>query len=184
MPTIKVGHATWGALLKERDNVILMLPPTSRTPHSYGALIRPGKAVDTDRYYVIAIDPIGGGTRSKLGDGLGELVPKYTIRDMVWAQYRLVSGQLHLTRIHSVIGASMGFFQAIEWGIAQPLMMDRRVLIAPAARSDAHLQTVVDAMVATMDLAVDRAKSGKVTHWSLVAHAAPAQWIPWLRSDT
>lgn len=183
LPDMKVGYVTWGTLSKERDNVVLMLPPTSGTRHSYDALIGPGKAVDTDRYLVVVVDPIGGGTSSKPGDGLETHFPRYTIRDMVAAQHRLIATNLRIPQLRAVIGASMGSFQALEWAVTYPSMVERLLLVAPAARSDAHLGTIVDAMAATLQCAPVPGRKSDTTQSSAIVHAAAAQFMPWLRSD-
>lgn len=140
---MRVGYSLHGHLDAARDNAILLLPPTSGTRHSYDALIGPGKPFDTDRFMVITVDSIGGGLSSRPSDGLGERFPRYTIRDMVAAEGRLVHNVLKLKHLRAVAGASMGSFQALEWAIRYPDSTDRLVLVAPAARSDAHFRSIV-----------------------------------------
>jgi homoserine O-acetyltransferase len=179
---MRVGYATWGHLAPDRGNVVLLLPPTSGTRHSYDAWIGPGRAFDTDRFFVIAVDPIGGGRSSQPGDGLGSAFPRYTIRDMVEAQRRLLSG-LGIDHLHAVAGASMGSFQAVEWGVGHPDAMDRLLLVAPAARSDAHLRSIVEGMAQTLTANPHWSDPGARAAWSPNLRAAAAQFYPWLRSD-
>lgn len=183
LPSMKVGYATWGKLSNDRSNAILLLPPTSGTRHSYDELIGPGKPLDTNRYFIIAVDAIGGGTSSKPTDCLGTHFPAYSIRDMVAAQRRLVGEVLRIDHLYAVIGASMGSFQAVEWGVTHPSMMNRLILIAPAGRSDGHLASIVDAMEATMESVPHFDVSADRPAWSGAVHAAAAQFLPWLRSD-
>src|SRR5215813_9101123 len=84
---MKVGYVAWGKLNDAKDNAILLLPGTSAGRHFAAAHIGPGKTYDTDKYFVIGVDPIGGGNSSSPKDGLGTAFPKYTIRDMVRAQH-------------------------------------------------------------------------------------------------
>src|SRR5215469_13870540 len=90
IPDMKVGYVTWGKLNEARSNAILLVPGTSGNRRSYDAHIGPGKTYDTDKYFVIGADPIGGGTSSSPKDGLGIAFPKYTIRDMVRAQHEMI----------------------------------------------------------------------------------------------
>ena len=88
---MKVGYVTWGKLNAAKSNAILLVPGTSGNRHSYDAHIGPGKTFDTDKYFVIGADPIGGGTSSQPKDGLGTGFPQYTIRDMVRAQHEMIA---------------------------------------------------------------------------------------------
>ena len=62
IPDMKVGYVTWGKLNDARSNAILLVPGTSGNRHGCAAHIGPGKTFDTDKYFVIGADPIGGGT--------------------------------------------------------------------------------------------------------------------------
>jgi homoserine O-acetyltransferase len=154
------------------------LPPTSGNRHSYDGLIGPGKPFDTDRYLIVTVDPIGGGLSSKPGDGLEARFPHYNIRDMVEAEARLVHDVLKIDHLHAVAGASMGSFQALEFAIRYPTSLDRLILVAPAARSDAHLRSIVSRLEATL-------KDGSGTPSDPARlHEAAAVFMPWLRSDS
>lgn len=175
---MRVGYSLHGHLDPAHDNAVLLLPPTSGGRHSYDALIGPGKPFDTDRFLIITVDPIGGGASSKPADGLGAHFPRYTIRDMVTAEARLIRDVLKIEHLYAVAGASMGSFQALEWAVHQPIPIDRLVLVAPAARSDAHFRAIADGMEAVL--------GSEDLHWSAAARlrAAAALFMPWLRSDT
>src|SRR5262249_33728658 len=80
---MKVGYVTWGKLNDAKDNAILLLPGTSNGRHFAAAHIGPGKTYETDKYFVIGVDPIGGGNSSSPKDGLGTAFPKNTIPAMV-----------------------------------------------------------------------------------------------------
>ncbi|MBE7190335.1 alpha/beta fold hydrolase, partial [Jatrophihabitans endophyticus] len=114
---MRVGFVSAGRLNPARDNAVLLLAETSGHRHSYDALIGPGLAYDTDRHFVVVVDPIGGGASTGPGDGLGRAFPPYTIRDMVRVQHAFVTKGLKLDGLAAVGGSSMGSFQALEWGI-------------------------------------------------------------------
>ena len=183
VPSMKVGYVTWGNLNEAKDNAILLVPGTSGSRHSYDAYIGPGKAYDTDKYFVIGADPIGGGNSSQPKDGLGTAFPEYTIRDMVRVQHAFVTRGLGLTRLLAVGGSSMGSFQGVEWGINYPDFMRGLILIVPAARSDNHFGTIFDAFLATISL--DPAYQGGAYTTNPVEgiRRAALIYFPWTTSD-
>jgi homoserine O-acetyltransferase/O-succinyltransferase len=152
IPDMKVGYVTWGTLNAAKSNAILLLPGASGNRHNYDAHIGPGKTFDTDKYFVIGADSIGGGTSSQPKDGPGTAFPHYTIRDMIRAQHEMIAKGLGITKLLAVGGASMGSLQAVEWGINFPDTMNGLIMIVPAARSDHHFAAIVDALVAMITL--------------------------------
>ncbi len=183
VPSMKVGYVTWGKLNDAKDNAILLVPGTSGSRHSYDAYIGPGKAYDTDKYFVIGADPIGGGNSTQPTDGLGTKFPEYTIRDMVRVQHSFVTKGLGLDRLLAVGGSSMGSFQGVEWGINFPDFMRGLILIVPAARSDNHFGTIFDAFLATITL--DPAYQGGAYTANPVEgiRRAALIYFPWTTSD-
>ena len=149
---MKVGYVTHGALNQRKDNAVLVTHGTSANRHTFDVYIGPGRAFDTDRYFVIAVDAIGGGTSSSPKDGLGIDFPRYSIRDMVKAQHDLVVKGLNLPGILATGGSSMGAFQALEWGIAFPDFMKGLLLIVPAAKAPNSIKAVIDTMIAVVKL--------------------------------
>ena len=149
---MKVGYATHGKLNQAKSNAILVTHGASGVRTSNVALIGPGKAYDTDKYFVVTVDAIGGGNSSQPKDGLGPKFPKYTIRDMVRAQNDLLTNGLGLAHAVAIGGPSMGAQQALEWGIHYPDFMDGLLLIVPASRSDRHVRAIFDAVEAAIKL--------------------------------
>ena len=144
---LKVGYVTHGKLNAARDNAILVSPGTANTRHGADGYIGAGKAFDTARFFIIAVDGIGAGTSSKPQDGLMGAFPRYTVRDMVRAAHALVTEGLGLTRLAAAAGASMGAFQSLEWGILFPDVPARIVLLVPAAASGNIMRGVVRNMI-------------------------------------
>ena len=149
---MKVGYVTRGQLNAARSNAVLVTHATNGLRNSFNVFIGPGKALDTDRYFVVTVDGIGGGLSSSPKDGLGTSFPRYTIRDMVRAQHDLIARGLGLPGLLAVGGPSMGSFQALEWGIHYPDFVRGLILIVPAAKSDAQFQMLADTMIATVQL--------------------------------
>jgi homoserine O-acetyltransferase/O-succinyltransferase len=152
LSNMRVAYDTYGELNATRDNAILVTHGASQGRNGYKIFIGAGKAFDTNKYFVITVDAIGGGGSSKPADGLGAEFPVYTIRDMVRAQYELVTKGLGLKGLLAVGGPSMGSFQALEWGIHFRDFTKGLLLIVPSARSDRHVQAIFDAVVSTIKL--------------------------------
>lgn len=94
-------------------------------------LVGPGALANTDRYFVVAIDPLGNGV-SALPDG------PITIGDMVSTQFRVLTEVLDLDHLFAVIGISMGAMQAIEWTLRYPDFVERAIPIAGTPRMTSH----------------------------------------------
>ena len=152
LPNMKVGYTTHGKLNDAKSNAVLVTHGTGAGRSAMNVYIGPGKAFDTTRYFIIAVDAIGGGLSSSPKDGLGPNFPRYTIRDMVRAQHDLVTRDLGLPGLLGVGGPSMGSFQALEWGIHYPDFVKGLLLIVPAVKSDSNVQMIVDAMVAIVSM--------------------------------
>lgn len=183
IPDMKVGYVTWGKLNEAKSNAILLVPGTSASRHAYDAHIGPGKTFDTDKYFVIGADPIGGGTSSSPKDGLGVAFPQYTIRDMAKAQHEMVTKAFGLTHLFAVGGGSMGSFQTVEWGINYPDFMTGLIMIVPAARSDRHFGAIVDAFEAMITLD-PKYQGGKYTENPVEGiRRAALIYFPWTASD-
>jgi len=180
---MKLGYITWGKLNADKTNAILLLPATN-APKAWAAYhVGPGKTFDTDKYFVIGIDPIGSGTSTQPKDGLGPKFPIYNIRDMVRAQHEFLTKGLGLTQLVAVGGASMGSFQSLEWAINFPGFAKALVLWVPAARGDRHFQVIVDAINAmiTLDPAY---KDGAYQSEPVEGmRRAGMVYFPWLYSD-
>jgi len=152
---ITVAYETYGTLNKTRDNVILVEhaltasshaagknSPEDKNPGWWDVMIGPGKAFDTDKYFVICSNILGScyGTtgpssvNSQTGKPYGSSFPVVSIRDIVRVQYQLLR-HLGVERIRSIAGGSMGGMQAVEWALQYPDMVDSLLLIATAARS-------------------------------------------------
>jgi homoserine O-acetyltransferase len=163
LPELRIAYETHGTLAPGRGNAILLTHGASGDLHAFDAQIGPGKTFDTDKYFVITSDAIGGGGSSSPKDGLGQDFPRYTIRDIMTAQYLLLTRALNLDTLLAVGGRSMGAFAALEWGVNHPEMVRSLILLLPAAKAEANFQLVVDA--ATSVIALDPEwDGGRYTH--------------------
>ncbi|HVR88401.1 MAG TPA: homoserine O-acetyltransferase [Candidatus Limnocylindria bacterium] len=169
---VRIAYETYGRLSASRDNVILVCHALSGDAHAAGwsddpdapttvdgvgaaqrargglgwwdGMIGPGKAFDTDRYFVVCSNLIGscrgstgpGSIDTRSGREYGASFPVLTVADMVRAQ-RLLLRELGIERLLAVSGGSLGGMQALEWAVAYP---DAVRAIVPIA-STAHLGT-------------------------------------------
>jgi len=151
---VEIAYETYGQPNADRSNAILICHALSGDHHAAGVhsphdrytgwwdgMIGPGKAFDTDRYWVICSNIIGGCRGStgpgsinpETGEPYGLDFPVVTVGDMVAAQKQLVD-HLGITRLYSVAGGSMGGFQVLEWSLRHPEMVRSAICIASAAR--------------------------------------------------
>lgn len=130
----QVGYRTYGKLDADQSNIVLMpswFNGTAGDLATYGYL-GTGKIVDTDKYYVIAVDALGNGVSSSPSNNSGgrpDDFPEYSIRDMVRVQHRLLTETLGLPHIHAVVGVSLGGYQAYEWMMLYPRFASHVVAI-------------------------------------------------------
>jgi homoserine O-acetyltransferase len=132
------SFVTHGKLAADRDNAILVCASLTGTHHRLDFLIGPGRALDTERWYVVATDPIGNGlstSPSTSAQQPGMRFPRFTLRDMIHAQHRLLTEHLGIERLHAVAGASMGGMQALQWAVSHPQFMSRIVALTPMAKT-------------------------------------------------
>lgn len=155
---ITLAYETYGTLNADRSNAILVLhalsgdahaagrhTPMDRKPGWWDPMIGPGRPFDTERYFVICTNVIGGCKGStgpssinpRTGKPYGCQFPVMTIADMVRAQVRLID-RLGIDQLCAVAGGSMGGFQALEWVTACPERVRNAILIATTARSSAQ----------------------------------------------
>lgn len=176
---VRIGYETYGKLNAARDNVILIAHFFSGSSHAAGrytlddkdagywdAIIGPGKAIDTDKYFVISSDTLANmnpkdpnvittGPASidpDTGKPYGMRFPIVTIRDFVNVQKALVDS-LGINKLHAVAGPSMGSMQAMEWGAAYPDMVERVIAVIPAGlEADAYLIATANTWMSAIKL--------------------------------
>ncbi len=161
LPELKIHYRTLGTPQRDAHgkvtNAVLITHGTGGTgaqflrPEFAGQLFRPGGALDVARYYVILTDGIGIGGSSKPSDGLHARFPHYGYRDMVDAQYKLLTEGLGVNHLKLVMGTSMGGMQTWVWGERYPDFMDALMPLASlpdqiSGRNRAWRRVVIDAI--------------------------------------
>ena len=139
LESVTVAYETWGTLNEGKSNAILLFHALSGDAHAIGwwdRLVGSGKAFDTDRYFVICSNALGGcqGTTGPSSTGpdnyfYGSSFPMVTVGDMVEVQSRLLD-HLGIQQLHAVAGGSMGGMQALEWTVRFPNRVSKCVLTA------------------------------------------------------
>ena len=147
IPNVTVAFESYGQLNEARSNAVLIEHAFSGDAHAAGvsmkdgatgwweSMIGPGKAFDTDKYFVLCSNVLGGcsgttgpgSTNPATGEPYGMSFPFVTIADMVRLQKGLLD-HLGIEKLLSVSGGSMGGMQALEWGVMYP---DRVASIVP-----------------------------------------------------
>jgi homoserine O-acetyltransferase len=143
-----ISYVTHGKLNEKKSNAILMVTALGGNHHRIDFLIGPGKALDTDRYFIICTDAIGNGLSTSPSNSKAQprmSFPKYAIRDMVESQYRLLKEKFGIDHVVAVVGPSMGGMQALQWGVSHPDFMDALVAMVPLAKTPAWSVAVVEA---------------------------------------
>ena len=136
---VQIAYATAGTLNAARDNVILVthgftsshlfIGRASETSSegTWSGLVGPGKAIDTDRFFLVSSNMLGSSFGSTspasvnpaTGRPYGPDFPDITLSDMVEAQRRMLAG-MGITQLHAIVGPSYGGFQGLVWAIEHP----------------------------------------------------------------
>ncbi|OYX88745.1 MAG: homoserine O-acetyltransferase [Rhizobiales bacterium 17-65-6] len=157
LPNLQIGYQTYGEPNAARSNAILVchaltgdqhvanLNPVTGKPGWWETLVGPGKPIDTERFFVICANVLGGcmGTTGpasrnpETGEPYGLHMPLVTIRDMVNAQAMLLD-HLGIDELLCVAGGSMGGMQVLQWAASYPERVHTALPIATAARHSAQ----------------------------------------------
>jgi len=167
LPDVVIAYETWGTFTG--DNAVLVEHALTGDAHVVGppgpgqatggwweGLIGPGLPLDTDRWFVVAPNVLGGcggstGPSSPGPDGApwGGRFPRITIRDQVAAELQLAAA-LGIERWALVLGGSMGGMRALEWAAMAPLSVRRLLLLATAAAATAEQIALCAAQIAAI----------------------------------
>jgi homoserine O-acetyltransferase/O-succinyltransferase len=133
----RLGYRTWGTLNADKSNAILFPTWFSGNSGDLAQYIGADKMIDPARYFFIGVDALGNGVSSSPSNSAtqhGPAFPAFTTRDMVNAEYRLVTETLGLKHLRAVMGSSMGGMQTFEWIVNYPGMMDIAIPIVGSTK--------------------------------------------------
>ncbi len=154
---VTIAYETYGELNRDKTNAVLVLHALTGDSHAAGYytktdqdpgwwdhMIGPNKAIDTNKYFVICSNVLGGcmgssGPNSvdpKTGREYGIRFPTVTIGDMVYAQKKLID-YLGIKKVLAVIGGSMGGMQVLEWAVRYPEAVIGAIPIATTTKHSA-----------------------------------------------
>ncbi len=142
-----ISYVTHGTLNAKKSNAILMVTAISGNHHRIDFMIGAGKALDPNKYFIICTDAIANGLTTSPSNSKAQprmSFPKFTIRDMVESQYRLLKEKFGIDHVVAVIGPSMGGMQTLQWGVSHPGMMDGLVAMVPLAKTPAWTVAVLE----------------------------------------
>src|SRR5712692_4040255 len=143
-----ISYVTHGTLNAKKSNALLMVTAISGNHHRLDFMIGPGKALDPDKYFIICTDAIANGFSTSPSNSKAQprmSFPRFTIRDMVESQYRLLKEKFGIDHVVAVVGPSMGGMQTLQWGVSHPDFMDALVAMVPLAKTPAWSVAVVEA---------------------------------------
>ena len=156
MPTAKIVYETYGRLASDSRNAVLIThgytsshhaagrnPANDNLPGWWDGLIGPGKAIDTDKLFVVSSNMLGssfGSTNGasinpRTGQPYGPEFPAITVRDIVAAQKALLN-ELGVRHLMAIAGPSYGGYQAFQWAVAYPDLIDAIVPVVTAPKAE------------------------------------------------
>ena len=153
LPEVTIAYESWGELSANNDNAILIFTGLSPTAHAASSaenpepgwwefMIGPGKAIDTNRFYVICVNALGGcygstgpeSVNPATGKSYGTDFPDLTIEDIAKAGHHLLP-ELGIDHLHAVVGPSMGGMVALAYALQYPKEFDYLISISAATRA-------------------------------------------------
>lgn len=156
LPEVTITYETYGRLSKSRDNAVFICHALTGDSHVarhnpyddpgwWDVLIGPGKPVDTDQYYVICANALGGcrGTTGpgsinpQTGNPYGGDFPLITIDDIVHVHHLLLD-QLNIRRLRALVGGSLGGHMVLDWAARYPDEVDTAVVLASSGNITAQ----------------------------------------------
>lgn len=154
LPEFQIAYETWGELSPKKDNLVLIHTGLSASSHAksqpkntklgwWENFIGPDKYIDTNKYFVVCTNVLGGcygstGPSSKdpaNNDYYGTRFPIITVNDMVRAQRELIRDVFGVSKLHATVGASMGGMLSLAYAWEFPDEVDKVVSISGCARS-------------------------------------------------
>lgn len=149
----QIAYQTYGELNAEKSNAVLIchaltgdqhaasVNPVTGKPGWWSLMIGPGRPIDTNHYFVICANVLGGclgttgpaNTNPETGEPYGLDLPVVTIADMVRSQAHLLD-HLGIERLFAVVGGSMGGMQALQWTVSYPDRVFAAIVLAAGAR--------------------------------------------------
>ena len=169
LPQVELAYESWGTLDDDRSNAVLVMHALTGDAHVaqgdahsagwWDGFVGPRATIDTDKYFVLAVNMVGGCNGStgpssldEHGVPYGSRFPFVTIKDSVRLEARLAQ-LLGITSWHAVIGGSMGGARALEYAVEFPEQVENLVVMASCAQATA--EQIAFAQVQTQSIRLD-----------------------------
>src|SRR5882724_1584093 len=161
LPELRIHYRTLGKADKDSQgkttNAVLVMHGTTGSgaqfirPEFAGELFGGGQPLDATKFFIVLPDDIGHGKSSKPSDGMRAKFPRYGYRDMVEAEYRLLTEGLGVNHARLIMGTSMGGMHTWLWGEIHPEFMDALMPLASlptqiSGRNRAWRRIIIDAI--------------------------------------
>lgn len=182
----RLAFRTFGALNADKSNIVLFptwLAGTTKDLVDLG-LIGPGKLADSSKYFIVAVDAFGSGVSSSPSNSKlqpNEAFPQFSVKDMVDTQYILLARYLQLTRIHGIIGISMGAMMAYQWMVSYPDFINKVVAVVGTPRLTSYDLLLWQAELNAINVCAGKSKSGNICMKTLAGihnlHSRTPQYI-------
>ena len=152
--TCELGYRLYGTLQGQGDNAVLAPTWLGGTSADFmgSGYIGPGKMLDPEHNFIIAVDAFGNGVSSSPSNTADIAERAFTIGEMVEAQYTLLTKHLGIERLDAIVGVSMGGMQAFEWMERYPSFVDKVSSVISASQVSAY-----DTLNWTMQVETSRA---------------------------
>ncbi|MET3108499.1 homoserine O-acetyltransferase [Oxalobacteraceae bacterium GrIS 2.11] len=187
LPEAKIVYGTYGTLNAAGDNAVLLPSHYMATLTGYEFLIGPGKALDPTKLFLITTELFGNGRSSSPSNTPeplhGPRFPLMTVRDNVNADYQLLSQELKIHHLRSVIGFSMGAQQAFQWAVSHPDFMDGIVATSGTAKTYGHGVVRLEGQIAAITADSNFKDGDYITQPEKGLEAFAVVWTGWLFSQ-
>lgn len=142
IPNFRMTYITHGTLNGDKSNAILSIHGLQGNRNNQSYWVGANKAFDPKRYFIIQPDTLAAAsmdpnaTTSPTRSGLNMAFPRFNIRDMVNAEYRMLTECLGIRRLVAVAGSSMGGIESMQWAVSYPDFMAAVIPVTPMARAN------------------------------------------------
>lgn len=183
LPDAKLSYATHGKLNKEKNNLILVPSAYLGDHHGFDYLIESGKALDPDKYFIVATDMFQNGLSSSPSNTKppynGPNFPLICIRDNVNAVYKLLKEVFKVKKIKAVVGFSMGAQQAFQWGVSYPSFVEKIIGIAGSAVEYPHGKVRLEGFISAIKADSSFNNGNYASPPEIGLRAGGAHWSSW-----
>ncbi len=183
LPNAKLSYVTHGKLNKEKDNLIVVPSAYLGDHHGFDFLIEPGKALDPEKYFIVATDMFQNGLSSSPSNTRppfdGPNFPLISIRDNVKAGYKLVTEIFKVKKIKGVVGFSMGAQQAFQWAVSYPDFVEKIVGIAGSAVEYPHGIVRLEGFISAIKADASFENGQYMSPPEVGLRAGGAHWASW-----